>query len=191
MRGDVGERVDDGPEVFRIREFADDPARFEPDARGKIGERLARLELSRPRDAAAASDILGVGDGQVLRHLLPLAEEGGVGRSGAQCLQLSEEGAAGQGKGVGDFRGAELMEKADAVPFAAREDGFHLPPSEAFNRRLAGDVEDGVETFEPVGMAGHEGKPVSFLAFKPNLDEQIHSTRCGEVLSLVEREGAR
>ena len=103
LSGNVRQCVDHGPEVFRIREFAHDASRFKADARGKIGDRFARLEFSRPRDAAAASDILGVGDGQVLGHLLPLAEEGGVGRSGAQCLQLSEEGGEGRG-GAGKGR---------------------------------------------------------------------------------------
>ena len=48
--------------------------------------------------------------------------------------QLGKEGGAGQGKGVRDLPGAELVEKADAVPFAAAEDGLHFFPSEAFGR---------------------------------------------------------
>ena len=62
----------------------------------------------------------------------------------------------GRERAVVLFFGPELMQQPDAVALAAAEDGFHLLPAEPCESAgLTDDGEDGVEAFEPVGVAGH------------------------------------
>ena len=157
MGCDIREGVNHGPEVFGVGEVEDDPAWCKVHPWGEISEGFAVLEFGRAPDLIPVSDMFGPGDGETAGHLLALAEEGGVSRTGANGVQLLEERGAGQGEGVVEGNGAKLVKQPDAVPFAATEEGADFVPTEGVGGGVPGEVDDGVETFKPIWMAGHEG----------------------------------